>query len=141
MSASGDKTLRLWDVESGAELRCFEGHGKGVSCIAVLDARHAISGSEDGTLRLWDVETGTELRRFEGHNGVVYSVAVLDERHVVSAGEDRTIRLWDVESGQEIAFFEGDVEFTTLAVMPNRRTIAARDAVARLHWIDIRIDA
>jgi WD40 repeat protein len=140
MSASGDKTLRLWDVESGAELRCFEGHGKGVSCIAVLDARHAISGSEDGTLRLWDVETGTELRRFEGHNGVVYSVAVLDERHVVSAGEDRTIRLWDVESGQEIAFFEGDVEFTTLAVMPNRRTIAARDAVARLHWIDVRWD-
>jgi WD40 repeat protein len=138
VSASSDKTLRIWDIGTGAELRRLEGHDKGVYCVAVLDARRAFSASEDGTLRLWDIETGTELRRLEGHSGGVYAVAVFDERHIVSASKDRTVRLWDMESGQEVALFEGDVEFTSLALMPNRRTIAVRDQVARLHWIDVR---
>jgi WD40 repeat protein len=138
ISASSDMTLRLWDVETGAELRRLEGHDKDVHCVTVLDVRHALSGSEDGTLRLWDVETGAELRRFDGHRGGVYSIAVFDERHIVSASRDRTVRLWNVESGQEVALFEGDVEFTDIAVMPDKRTIAVRDAVARLHWLDVR---
>jgi hypothetical protein len=45
-----------------------------------------------------------------------------------------------VESGQEVALFEGDVEFTSIAVMPSERTIVVRDAVARLHWLDVRWD-
>jgi len=102
--------------------------------------RHLISASEDGTLRLWEVETGAELRRFAGHDGGVNAVVVFDQRHVVSASEDRTVRLWDLESGEEIARFEGDVEFTSVALMPNKRTIAVRDAVARLHWIDVVLD-
>jgi WD40 repeat protein len=140
ISASQDKTLRLWDMETRAELRRFEGHDKGVCCVAVFDERRAISASEDGTLRLWDVETGAELRRFDGHRGSVYSVAVFDARHVVSASADRTVRLWNVESGQEVALFEGDVEFTNIAVMPGKGTIVLRDAVARVHWLDVRWD-
>jgi WD40 repeat protein len=121
-------------VQSCAALR----HGEAVNSIAVLDVRHAISASDDRTLRLWEVETGAELRRFEGHRGGVYSVAVFDARHIVSASADRTVRLWNVESGQEIALFEGDVEFTSVAVIPNKHTIVVRDAVARLHFIDVR---
>ena len=63
-----DRTLRLWDLETGAELRRFEGHERRVTSVAVLpDGRRALSGSEIRTLRLWDLETGAELRRFEGH--------------------------------------------------------------------------
>src|SRR5215510_9145962 len=138
ISASSDRTLRLWDIESGAELRRFEGHDKSIYCVTVLDLRRAVSGSEDGTVRLWDIETGTEMRRFEGHKASVYSVGAFDERHILSASQDRTIRLWNVESGQEIALFEGDVEFMDIAVMPNKGTIAVRDAVARLHWLEVR---
>jgi len=140
ISASQDKTLRLWNIDTRAELRRFDGHGEAVNCVAVLDMRHAISASDDRTLRLWDVETGAELRRFDGHRGSVYSVAVFDSGHVVSASADRTVRLWNVESGQEVALFEGDVEFTNIAVMPSKGTIVVRDAVARVHFIDVRWD-
>jgi WD40 repeat protein len=137
ISASGDKTLRLWDVETGAELRRFDGHSGNVNSVAVLDARQVISASGDKTLRLWDMETGVELRRFDGHGADVNAVAVLHAQQVISGSSDRTLRLWDAKTGKEIARFEGDVEFTLLAVMPDKRTVVARDQVARLHWIDI----
>jgi WD40 repeat protein len=63
---------------------------------------------------------------------------VFDAQHVISASRDRTVRLWNVASGQEVALIEGDVEFTTLALMPNKSTVVARDSVARLHFIDVR---
>ncbi|MCP5117114.1 MAG: hypothetical protein GY953_40330, partial [bacterium] len=65
LSGSTDKTLRLWGLESGAELRCFEGRESEVRAVALsADGRRALSGSQDKTLRLWDLESGAELAAF-----------------------------------------------------------------------------
>src|SRR5262249_8070739 len=58
ISGSSDKTLRLWDLETGTELRLFEGHTGSVNALAILpDGQWVLSGSSDGTLRLWNIET------------------------------------------------------------------------------------
>jgi WD40 repeat protein len=137
LSGSNDRTVRLWDIETGAELRRFEGHEDAVSAVAAVDGGRALSGSADRTLRLWDIDTGETLRLLSGHEGVVYCLAVLDARHAVSGSSDNTIRLWDLETGVQIARFDGDAQFTAIAVLPGKRTLLARDALARLHWFDI----
>ena len=54
-----DKTLKVWDVESGRELRTLQGHSGKVNGVAVsADGRRAVSASEDKTLKVWDVEAG-----------------------------------------------------------------------------------
>ena len=59
ISGSSDKTLKVWDLESGAELRTLEGHSDWVNAVAVTpDGRRAISGSADKTLRVWYLESG-----------------------------------------------------------------------------------
>ena len=49
LSGSHDRTLRLWDLETGAELRRFEGMRDRVTSVALLpDGRRALSGSQTG---------------------------------------------------------------------------------------------
>ena len=103
LSGSEDKTLRLWDVNSGKCLRTFEGHTKTVKSVALsADGRWALSGSHDKTLRVWDVSSGECLRTFEEHEYGVCSVALsADGRWVLSGGGDNTLPLreldWEVE--------------------------------------------
>jgi WD40 repeat protein len=123
-------SLRVWDVESGKELRRFVGVADTVRCLAWSpDGRFVAAGhSADlrracpGTLRLWDVDTGKETRTFNGHTSPISSVAFSPNGKMLltSGSYDHTVRLWDVETGKELQRFRGpapalaeDVEFTT----------------------------
>ena len=65
VSASGDKTLKVWDLETGVELRTLEGHSDSVHGVAVTaDGKRAVSASRDHTLKVWDLETGLPLPTF-----------------------------------------------------------------------------
>jgi len=58
MASGGlDNTVRLWEADSGRELRRLEGHGGRVRSVAFSpDGRLLASGSDDTTVRLWEVE-------------------------------------------------------------------------------------
>jgi WD40 repeat protein len=76
LSGSWDKTLKLWDVASGKEIRTFYGHASDIFSVAFSpDGKFALSGSYDTTLKLWYVESGKEIRTFYGHASDIFSVA------------------------------------------------------------------
>jgi len=99
-SGSWDKTIRLWDVESGACLLTLEGHSMPVNSICFSpDGKLLASGSDDEDVRLWDIESGTCIATLKGHTSYVWCVRfTLDAKSVVSSSYDGTLRFWDVEA-------------------------------------------
>ena len=62
VSASYDRTLKVWDLESGRELHTLKGHTDQVTSVAVTaDGKRAISACWDSTLKIWDLKDGREL--------------------------------------------------------------------------------
>jgi WD40 repeat protein len=96
VSGSHDKTLKLWDVASGRELKTLSGHSDLITAVAFSpDGRTVVSGSHDKTLKLWDVASGRGLKTLSGHKYQVSDVAFSpDGRTVVSGSHDNTLKLW-----------------------------------------------
>jgi len=109
VSGSSDKTLKLWDLETGAELKTLAGHTDQVNAVALTaDGLRAVSGSWDRTLKVWDLETGAQLMTLAGHTSSVNAVALTaDGRRAVSGSGDNTLKLWDLETGAELMSLAG----------------------------------
>ncbi|GBU28314.1 hypothetical protein R84B8_01872 [Treponema sp. R8-4-B8] len=124
VSCSSDTSLKLWDTETGREIKTFNGHTWQV-LVAVFSpsGKYILSGSNDKTLKLWDVESGRDIKTFSGHSRPVTSLAISpDEKFVLSSSDDDTIKLWDVKTGKEIKTFSG-YKGKSLTFSPDSRHI------------------
>jgi WD40 repeat protein len=122
VSGSEDKTLKIWDVQTGKLIRTLSGHRHFVTCLDVSpDGRLIASGSYDDTVRLWDLHTGEELAVFSGHEGAISGIAFSpDGRFLAScAVNDTTTRLWDVRTLKESRSFDNAYSFRNVAFSPD----------------------
>jgi hypothetical protein len=122
VSASYDKTLRVWDLEKGGTILTLQGHTNAVTAVALSpDSCRVISGCEDKTLRVWDLEKGETIRTLQGHTSAVAALASTpDGRRVVSGSWDKTLRVWDLETGETIRTLQGHIDaVTAVALTPD----------------------
>jgi len=95
-SASYDKTIKVWDMDTGRDIRTVTGHKGWVkSVVFTSDGDRLVSGGADCTVRVWDSESGALLQTLEGHTDWVNSVAITrDEKYIASASGDGTVIIW-----------------------------------------------
>ncbi len=103
VTASWDQTLRLWDAETGQELRRFNGHKGVVKAVSISpDSEFMLSGGNDGTARLWNTKTGKEIFSLKNHTAAVNTVCFSpDGKFLLTGSDDMTARIWHRTTGQE----------------------------------------
>lgn len=96
VSGSRDKTIKIWDLETGELIRTLNGHRDSVEAIALSsDGEIIASGSADKTIKLWHLHTGELLGTFTGHTNTVTALAfTASGEMLVSASLDKTIKIW-----------------------------------------------
>jgi WD40 repeat protein len=136
VTASWDRTARVWDVATGKQIVRFSGHQDLVYSAAFSpDGRRVLTASDDKTARVWDAATGQVIAQLTGHLGPVFSaVFSADGQRVVTASDDKTVRVWDAATGHVIAQLTGHLgPVNSAAFSPDgqRLVTASRDRTAR----------
>ena len=122
LSGSDDKTLILWDIETGEMLKQLEGHTTWLNdAVFSPDGQLAASVSDEMAI-LWDVPTGRMIRQFDGHKENISRVAFSpDGQSMVTSGrgDDSILIHWDVVSGEIIQQFESNSRVQGLEFTPD----------------------
>lgn len=105
VTGSSDKSVRIWDVESG-EFRQLQGHTSDVyRCVFSQDGEWVVSASQDGTVRVWSVKTGGLLQTLRVPGTAVFYSAVItpNSDHVLAVSADRRLVVWRARDWQLIS--------------------------------------
>lgn len=115
ITASADRTARLWELPAGRCIAVLAGHGGTMLDVGVVwDVAISASGdlaatcSDDFTIKIWEVATAECIHTLTGHQGWVVSLAFVGKYNtLVSASHDQTARIWDAENGDCLEVLEG----------------------------------
>ncbi len=118
-AGSYDKTVKLWNINTGDIEITFEGHKKNVLAASFSpDEKYVATGSLDRTVKIWNALTGEIMRSMELHSDNILDVEFHPGgNYVLSASLDNSMRLWDIRDGECIKTYIGhdkgvtDVEF------------------------------
>lgn len=129
LTASRDRTARLWDADGDVLAKFAQGHDYLASTAVFFDAgRRLATGAGDNTVRIWDVGTGAELQVFRG-TGRVGTVAIDPaSQWLATGGANNTAQWWDLTTGQRLAQLQGhEAEVTAAAFHPELALLATGD--------------
>ncbi|KAF9942599.1 hypothetical protein BGZ67_000823 [Mortierella alpina] len=105
VSASGDKSIKIWSFDTGECLRTLEGHTRGIACIQ-FEGNVIVSGSSDKTIKIWDIAKGECVKTLIAHEGLVRTLQFSGGR-IISGSYDETLKIWEQESGRLLADLDG----------------------------------
>ena len=131
VTASDDKTARVWDADSGRLLVVLKGHAESVvSATYSPDSRRIITGSDDKTARVWDADNGRLIAELKGYGESVVSATYSpDGRRIVTASWDKTARVWETDSGRLVAELKGhESRVLSATYSPDSRHIVTASA-------------
>ncbi|KAL8903179.1 MAG: hypothetical protein Q9207_004101 [Kuettlingeria erythrocarpa] len=115
--ATGDTTLRVWDLVSGTCLNVLMGHQASVRCLEI-HGDLVVSGSYDTTAKIWSISSGQCLRTLQGHFSQIYAIA-FDGLRIATGSLDTSVRIWNPSDGTCLAILQGHTSLVGQLQMRN----------------------
>lgn len=138
-TGSYDTTIKIWDIETGEEIRTLEGHESGIRCLHFDDTK-LISGSIDRNIKIWNWRTGECISTLSGHLGGIISLH-FDSTILASGSMDKTVRIWNFNDKSTVSL-RGHTDWVNAVQLDSAsRTVfsASDDCTVRLWDLDSKI--
>jgi WD40 repeat protein len=137
-SGSLDKTIRVWDINTGQCTHTLEGHESAFMSVDFsMDGMRLVGGGgfvwdivSDHTIKVFSVgdgQTPTVLQTLQGHKNTVWGVKFSpDGKKIASASWDCTLAIWNCESGEQVQRCRGHHgEVYAAAWSPDSKLVAS----------------
>lgn len=130
LSASRDRTVKIWDLQADKQLLLFPDHQNNVYSVAIRsDGKQALSGGEDHQLRTWTPAAGgKQIRAYPAFftKGITQVLYRPGKSQAVAASADGTVRLINPENGASVFQMKGHSDWVfALALSPDAKYIAS----------------
>lgn len=100
ISASDDRTARVWDMHTGTELAKWDAHEGGTADVAVHTSGTVATAGRDGRVRVWDQKGKPLADLGPAADGVLKVAFTADAKSVVSGDWSGAVRVWPVAGGE-----------------------------------------
>jgi WD40 repeat protein len=136
VTASSDRTARIWNVRDGAAAHVLRGHESVLrSAEFSRDGTRVITASDDATARIWDASSGELILTLTGHEGPLASACFSPDGARALTVAESAARIWDAVSGRGIHVLDGHaggVTWATLSPDGARVVTGGRDGSAKV---------
>lgn len=126
-SAGWDRTVRVWSLESGAQVLELAARDNVNAVRFSPDGANILAGNSDGSIQIWRAADGNQLAVLNGHDFAVTALDLAaDGRLAASASVDETVQLWDLEQGEQaLTLFGHEGPVLSVALSPDRSLVAS----------------
>ncbi len=149
LSFASDRTLRVWDITSGHELRSFMVSPVPVYTVTLSrDGKLAVVSPTDHKVRVWDVDEGKEVLQMQfkppanpGGFAVSCAFAPDDRTLLTISSSERVIRRWHALTGKALGETDGTSRFPTPTSSVDGRSLlgSARDDTQLVETLSLRV--
>jgi hypothetical protein len=127
-TCSYDRTVKLWNAESGGEVSTLRDHSDAVYGVAFSpDGKLLASGAADRAVKVWEVVSGRRLYTLSEPTDWIYALAwSRDGKYLAGAGVDKSIRVWEASAaGGKLVHstFAHDAAISRLVYAADSRTL------------------
>ncbi|KAL0488739.1 hypothetical protein AKO1_015826 [Acrasis kona] len=124
ISGSMDRSIKLWDRETGRCTQTMTGSDGHVRTLQFLSYALISGGGDDGVMRLWDIRSGKYFRTIDAHDKGINTLQ-FDTEKIVSGGKDGRLRVFELKSGRVMDDLNVGSSVTSLQFYKNKLVFSA----------------
>ena len=139
ITGSDDKTIRIWDLNSGKALSIIPSEFDGKIILTVSqDGNYIISNAVENKIDIIDLKTGKVIRQFSGHKTSIEALKFTnDGNRLISVSHDKEIKIWDFHTGNLLQKFQSDYSISNFILTSDDKFLISPISTSKINIWDI----